>query len=854
MRKHVTAAFLSSLLSILPSMSFAAMAASHPAASSAQSGAELTPQQARNALGVLNDPQKRAQVADTLRALAAADALAAPASATQTASAATAASNASPASEATSVLAKSLTANGLASQVSRQAGNWMVKFGLDLRASIATLLNGRSVAQWWHDRTATPEARAIFAHVFWAVFVSLAPAFLLDYLCSRFLRKPRAKIAARGIADAEVDDPGLVHDEKAAVHAEQPAERSGDEVAIHVAERKVESARGQRHAARHWALLQRLPNALLYLVLKFVPLGVFIGVATVLMSIVMEDSTTESRVASAIIDVYLICRAINIMSGFFLAPHAKGLRLLQMRDEYAGYTYRRLRSIVVTTGIGIAIANGFELLGLSDAARIAILKIVTLDIHLVIAWTIYECRKPVADRIRGCMEGNRSTALVGSWVADVWAGVAIFFVIALWFVWALDVQNGYRTLFHLGGVSLLVLIGARVAAIVTFGALGRVHDHGDEDFVARSIAHAHAYRYYPILRRIVQTVIAVVTVVALLEVWGVHIIGFFTSGGVGNRIASALVTIAIAAIFAVLVWETANVMVEKRLDEWNTSGDRVRAARLRTLLPMMRTTLFIVIAMVVVLIGLSELGVNTAPLLASASIFGVALGFGSQKLVQDFITGIFLLMENAMQVGDWVTVAGVSGTVEYLSIRTVRLRGGDGSLYTVPFSSVSTVNNTNRGIGNAAVRVSIALGQDVDLAISTLKDIGVALREDPAFRDGILSDFSFWGIDAVDGSTVTLAGQIQCRDSARWPTQREFNRRILNEFTAKGIEIANPQRNFVIVGGGENGAHDAQEPAVAGANQRGEPSKAAQHPTSEAQQAEDVAANAPPPRASGKAN
>jgi len=195
---------------------------------------------------------------------------------------------------------------------------------------------------------------------------------------------------------------------------------------------------------------------------------------------------------------------------------------------------------------------------------------------------------------------------------------------------------------------------------------------------------------------------------------------------------------------------------------------------------------------------LSELGVNTAPLLASASIYGVALGFGSQKLVQDFITGIFLLMENAMQVGDWVTLAGVSGTVEYLSIRTVRLRGGDGSLYTVPFSSVSTVNNTNRGLGNAAVKVSIAYGQDLDLAIDTLKQIGAALRTDDKFKDGILSDFAFWGVDSVDGSALTLTGQVQCRDSGRWGVQREFNRRIFEQFSARGIQIANPQRTVVV--------------------------------------------------------
>lgn len=805
----------------------------------------LTPQQARDALSVLNDPQRRAQVADTLRAVAAAGALAAPASATQAASAA------APASEASGVLANSLTANGLASQLSRQAGNWLVQFGTGLRHSAAALLNIRSVVYWWRDRINTEQERTLLLHVVGTVLLSLLPALLIEYFASKLLRRPREKVAARGIADTEANEPQLVQEQRAAERAEDTAQRTGDEVAMHVAERKADAARGKRHAAHHWTLLQRLPNALLYLLYNLIPLGVFMGAVTILMSIFIDDNTTEAHVAGALIDVYLVCRAVMILCAFFVAPRARGLRLIQMRDQYAIYTTRWLRRIVIVGGAGIALANGCEPLGLSEPAHIAILKVVTLVVHLMIAWVIFESRNVVGERIRQRMTAHRSVALVGSWVADVWAGVAIFFVMAMWFVWALGVQNGYATLFHLGGVSLLVLVGSRVAAIVAFGALGRVfRDNDEEDFASKSIAHRHAYRYYPALRRIVQTVIGVATVIALLEVWGVHILRFFTSGGVGNRLASALLTIAVAAVFAVIVWESANVFVERRLEQWNATGDRVRAARLRTLLPMMRTGLFIVIAMVVVLTGLSEIGVNTAPLLASASIFGVALGFGSQKLVQDFITGIFLLMENAMQVGDWVTVSGVSGTVEYLSIRTVRLRGGDGSLYTVPFSSVTTVNNTNRGIGNAAVRVSIVLGQDVDLAISTLKEIGAALRNDEAFRDGILSDFSFWGVDAVDGSTVTLAGQIQCRDSSRWPVQREFNRRILNEFTARGIEIANPQRNFVIVNGSaQDSSQDMQDDSdKAGADQRAEPSRAAQHPTNEAAAGNDAASSAPPPR------
>ncbi|SAL11775.1 MscS mechanosensitive ion channel [Caballeronia terrestris] len=804
-----------------------ALSAVANAASPNPAPVSLTPQQARDALAVLNDPARRAQVADTLRAVAAAGALATPPQ-SASAAASSGASSAAAASGASSVLAKSLTSNGLASQISHQAGHWLVQIGAGLRHSMSALLDYGSVLEWWRERTSTDAGRQLIEHVGMTVLLSLVPALLLEFLCARLLRRPRAKIAARGIVDVDETQPELAREERAAVRNEAVAERSGDETALHVAEKKTDTVRGKRHAARHWTLLQRLPSALLYTFFSAVPLAVFIAAATLLMSIFIDDNTPEAHVAGALIDVYLICRLIQIVSGFFLAPDAAGLRLLQMRDAYATFTHTWVLRIVCVAGAGVALANGAEPLGLSDDARIAILKAVTFVVHVMICYVIFACRKPVAERIREGAQGHRSVTLLGNWVADVWAGIAIFFVLALWFVWALDVQNGYKTLFHLGGVSVIVLVAARVAAIVAFGALGRIfHSVAEEDFASQSIVHRHAYRYYPALRRIVQTVIVIATVIALFEVWGVHILAFFTSGGVGNRLASALLTIAVAAAFAVVVWEAANVMVERRLEEWTTTGERLRAARLRTLLPMMRSALFIVIAMVVVLTGLSQIGVNTAPLLASASIFGVALGFGSQKLVQDLITGIFLLMENAMQVGDWVTLAGVSGTVEYLSIRTVRLRAGDGSLHTVPFSSVSTVNNTNRGIGNAAVRVSIALGQDVDLAISTLKEIGAALREDDAFKDGILSDFSFWGVDAVDGSTVTLAGQIQCRDSARWPVQREMNRRILNEFTARGIEIANPQRNFVVVSNGEPTVRDE---AQTSAEQRAEPSKAAQHP------------------------
>jgi small-conductance mechanosensitive channel len=774
MRKLFHAWFL---VFLFLSASPAFAAAAQPAAASAASGAALTltPEQARQALSVLNDPTRRAQVSDTLQAIAAAGALSAPPAS------AAAAAPAHAASGAAALVPTAFQSNGLASQLARQGAHWAAHLGTSLRSSVAALLDVASVRAWWHWQSTNPQARSVLGQVVGSLLAALLPALVLEWFARRLLRRAYTALAARR---ERGDEDGTAQAATAGTSSLTPA-----------ATGKAPEAKVKQSAIHHLTLLQRLPRALLTMVLRLLPLAVFIGAASALMSIVTDDGTPQDRALDSLIDIYVLCRLIVIASGFFLQPTAPRLRLLRMSDVWAVFVQRWIVRIVAVVGAGSAIAEIAQSLGLNDAAHLALMKVVALAGHIMISILILKCAKPVGELIRNRFAASKSLQMFGNALADAWAWFAIFVVMALWFIWALDVQNGYRTLLHLGGFTLAILVGARVIAIVIFGAMARLfHVEGDAE---KTLVQQHAYRYYPLLRRVVSWIIGIVTALALLQVWGVDVGELFQTGSIGHRLASAIVTIGVAAVIALVVWEGANVAIERRLDRWTTSGDLVRAARLRTLLPMLRSALFCVIALVVVLTGLSELGVNIGPLLAGASIFGVALGFGSQKLVQDFITGMFLLMENAMQVGDWVTLAGVSGTVEYLSIRTVRLRGSDGSLYTVPFSSVTTVNNTNRGLGNAAVKVNIVFGEDVDLAIATLKEIGAALREDEKFKDGILSDFSFWGVDGVDGSAVTLAGQIQCRDTARWGVQREFNRRILDQFSARGIAIANPQRHLL---------------------------------------------------------
>ncbi|HDR9582595.1 TPA: mechanosensitive ion channel [Burkholderia stabilis] len=781
-------------------VSAAHAAAPAPAAASAASGTApaLTPQQARQALDVLENPRQRAQVETTLRAIAAVGVLSAPAPLV-------AASDAAAASGASAAAAPAaLTSNGLASMLVRQGARWTAQIGGALNESLRSLLDVGSVGSWWHDRLVRADERADLAHAIWIIIAVLVPALVVEWFSKRLLRRALAAVAARRADTSRrtVPDSVTPDDDTAPLpDAPEPLDAS------HASDAAPASSPGRGHARRHTTLLHRMPRALVSLALRAVPLLVFVGVASLTMSVIGDAGTPVEAALESLIDIYVICRLVTIVSRLFFQPDARQLRLLHISDAWADFAQRSIARIVIVTGACTAAVEIAANFGLSEAGHVALLKAVALVGHVMISALILQCRQPVAARIRAAGADQPTFAAIGNALADAWAPVSVFIVMALWFVWALDVHNGYRVLITLGGRSIAVMIAMRMVSIVVFGALARLFQDREED---RTLVHAHAYRYYPLVRRIVSGAIGLVTVVLLLQTWGVPVFRAFETGTIGHRLASALMTIAIAAIVALVVWETANIAIERRLQRWTREGNLVRAARLRTLLPMLRSLLFVMIALVVVLTGLSQLGVNVGPLLAGASIFGVALGFGSQKLVQDFITGIFLLMENAMQVGDWVTLAGVSGTVEYLSIRTVRLRAGDGSLYTIPFSSVTTVNNTNRGLGNAAVKVSIAYGEDIDRAIATLKEIGAALRDDPKYHDGILSDFSYWGIDQVDGAALALAGQMQCTDSTRWSVQREFNRRIAETFRERGIRIANPQRSVVAYADGSrpDGNHE----------------------------------------------
>jgi small-conductance mechanosensitive channel len=314
----------------------------------------------------------------------------------------------------------------------------------------------------------------------------------------------------------------------------------------------------------------------------------------------------------------------------------------------------------------------------------------------------------------------------------------------------------------------------------------------------RPVLDARLRAYLPMLRWTLRTLLYVLATMGLGQLYGLDPFGWLFNTVPGLRMLSSMGTLLTTIILAFAVWEAVNIGVQQHLERLKREAQMAKSARLRTLLPVLRTTLMIVIATVAGLMVLSEIGINVAPLLAGAGIMGVAIGFGAQKLVQDLITGIFLLLENAMQVGDYITVSGLAGTVEALSVRTIRLRAPDGSVHIIPFSAVTTVTNVNRGLGNASVNVTVEFDEDTDRVSAELKAIVVGMRADPAYAALMLSDLQLWGVDKVDGGAVTIAGQVVCTDSGRWVVQREFHRRMKRRFQEIGIRVHNPARTIAM--------------------------------------------------------
>ncbi len=224
----------------------------------------------------------------------------------------------------------------------------------------------------------------------------------------------------------------------------------------------------------------------------------------------------------------------------------------------------------------------------------------------------------------------------------------------------------------------------------------------------------------------------------------------------------------------------------------------LRAQQVRTLAGVITSVGVFIIVFVAALEVLPLLGLNLGPLLASAGVAGLAIGFGAQTLVHDFINGFFILLENQYDIGDNIRIAGVKGTVEEMTLRHTVLRDDDGTLHTVPNSQVTIVSNTTRDWSQLTMRVVVAYSEPSDRIIKLLEQIGDDIRHDPQYSADIVSDIQVPGIDRVGNGEAEYLMLVKTRPTKQYGVSRELRRRIKECFEKNNIQTAAPGKVYFV--------------------------------------------------------
>lgn len=259
------------------------------------------------------------------------------------------------------------------------------------------------------------------------------------------------------------------------------------------------------------------------------------------------------------------------------------------------------------------------------------------------------------------------------------------------------------------------------------------------------------------------------------------------------KLPHLLVVVAIAFVLTRLLRAISSRMI--RVAEQHASGPG-RIAQVKTLAGVIRTTGLAVIGLIAGLQILDAVGVNLAPLLASAGVAGVAIGLAAQNIVKDVLNGILLLIEDQFNVGDVVRVAGVAGTVEAMTLRKTTVRDADGTLYVIPNSQITTVANLSIGYSVAAVNVSVDFSANPDRVQKLLTGIAMELRNCEEFRAVFVEDPKILGVDAVKGSEIIFPVLFKTLATKQYEPVREFRRRVRLALEQNHLLPGDPNRIF----------------------------------------------------------
>jgi len=524
-----------------------------------------------------------------------------------------------------------------------------------------------------------------------------------------------------------------------------------------------------------------------------------------------------------ILAVIVIARLGRVLMSFVIAPDAPDLRLARLSDRAAKTIYNWLTVWVLVYAAGNMFTLAMAHLGLSEEGqRLLLVGSFGADTLVLLAF-IWVTRADMRSYLLGADEAGAASTVRRSF-ADLWPILASLYLAFAWFCYALGAA-GLLTLLYLLLLVPILDIGLKnfirycvdaksdedMAALTPPPPPLDVDEETEEQFSARQAAEKERtdaefknrvrLQYAGVFQRFVRVILFVGSLVLVANAAGIDLQGFVESGGFAGRAFGASVDILLTLMVADLIWNLVKTAIDSRLeplraaraaaghsgDEGGVAGE---GARMHTLLPLFRKFVMVTLAVMVTMIIMSSLGVDIGPLLAGAGVVGLAIGFGAQTLVRDIVSGVFFLMDDAFRVGEYIEVGPLRGSVEQMSIRSIRLRHHRGAIHTIPFGEMGQITNYSRDWVILKLEFRVPFDTDVTLVKKLVKRIGVELLEDPTHGHSFLEPLKSQGVRRMEDDAMIIGLKFMAKPGEQFTLRREVYQRVRDAFERNGIDLA----------------------------------------------------------------
>ncbi|WP_198039007.1 mechanosensitive ion channel family protein [Skermanella stibiiresistens] len=474
----------------------------------------------------------------------------------------------------------------------------------------------------------------------------------------------------------------------------------------------------------------------------------------------------------AVLEATITVFLADLVIRFLCAPNHPKRRLLPVGDQGARSIYQTAVVAASLTAATLGLADLLGALGTAYDPLIALVLPISTAPFLYLLYRLWSRRPAMAHALNSHLGlGTRETptlilglSLVTLYLAGLWLSAAA------------------ATLRQEPGTGLRLLLSLFLSAAVPLLALMlrlpiiRFYRTSDEQADSKAALR---------LMRAVWAALMVLTVVATAFIWGfdpsTHI-------GLGGIVLRLLFDIGIILLLGYVGWELLARSFD-RMMATNKVGDARTAQRMATLLPLVRKFLQVVLIAIVAMIVLSSMGIAIGPLLAGAGVVGIAVGLGAQSTIADVLSGVFFLLEDAFRIGDYVEVGNLRGTVEGISLRSLKLRHHRGAVHTLPFGQIKALTNLTRDWSLMRLEFRVAPDTDLDLVKRVIKGIGRELEADPEMGPSFIEPLKSQGVRRVEDDAVIIGVKYVTKPGEQFVIRREAYQRILKAFKANGIDL-----------------------------------------------------------------